>query len=111
MQLQDIEKSAQLAEQKMLQKIIEAKNGFQRKTHRQMAFGRVLRDYYERLRNSDTSTQEYIARSLTALHYVLNWPELVDSQLLIGFVSEIINFVGDVGLGFEFTDVFVDRIM
>lgn len=65
-----------------IQKISIAKNSFQKEKHRQVTFGRVLRDYYERLRNSDTSTQEYIARSLTALHYVLNKPELIDPQLL-----------------------------
>lgn len=96
-------------EEQIAQRIFTVKSGFHKVKDRSSAFNRVLRDYYEHLCNSDSSTQEYIAKSLTTLHSVLNQPELVEQDLLLDYISEVIRFVGNVGLGLEFGQAFIDR--
>src|SRR5436305_7576507 len=82
---------------------------FRQSTDRRNAFERVLRDYYEHLQTAQSAPQEYIAQSLRALHGALNAPELVDQQLLIDFISVIIRFVENAGLGYTFSRAFMDR--
>lgn len=97
--------------QEVDQKIVAVRHGFQRAKSRQTAFGRALRDYDERLRKSESSTREDIEKCLIALHGVLNQPELVEQQLLVDYIKEVLRFVGDVGLGYEFGEAFIDRAM
>jgi tetratricopeptide (TPR) repeat protein len=92
-----------------IQRIGTIKAGFRQTKDRRYALESVLRDYYERLRTAQSTTQEDIARSLNALHQALNEPELVEQQLLINFISEIVRFVENVGLGFAFSKAFMDR--
>jgi tetratricopeptide (TPR) repeat protein len=92
-----------------IQSIHTTKAGFHQAKDRRNAFERVLRDYYERLRTSQSPSQEDIAQSLHALYGALNTPELVDQQLLIGFISVIIRFVEDAGLGYSFSKAFMDK--
>ena len=68
-----------------------------------------MRDYYERLRTSQSPSQEDIAQSLHALYGALNAPELVDQQLLINFISVIIRFVDNAGVGYTFSKAFMDK--
>jgi len=82
-----------------IQSINSTKAGFRQAKDRRNAFERVLRDYYERLRTSQSPSQEDIAQSLHALYGALNTPELVDQQLLINFISVIIRFVENAGVG------------
>lgn len=77
--------------------------------YRKNAFRNVLSEHYVRLRESQTSTRAYIAESLNALHSVLQEPDLVEPDLLVNYITEIIRFVENVGLGFDFGKIFIDR--
>lgn len=68
-----------------------------------------MSDYYERLRISQSLSQEDIAQSLHALYGALNSPELIDQQLLINFISVIIRFVENAGMGFAESKAFMDK--
>jgi tetratricopeptide (TPR) repeat protein len=92
-----------------IQTIHAIKAGFRRAKDRHNAFERVLRDYYERLLNSQSPSQEDIAQSLHALYRALNTPELVDQQLLINFISIIIRFMENAGVGYAFSKAFMDK--
>jgi tetratricopeptide (TPR) repeat protein len=89
------------------EEIQEAKASFRK--YSSGAFERVLSDYYKNLRNAKTSSQEFIANSLTALQGALNQPELIDQVLLIGYISELVRFVENAGFGLEFGKEFIDR--
>jgi len=91
------------------QNIQAKKTDFRQARDRRNAFERVLRDYYERLRTSQSPSQEDIAQSLRALYGALNAPELVDQQLLINFISLIIRFVENAGVGYAFSKAFMDK--
>jgi tetratricopeptide (TPR) repeat protein len=91
------------------QKIHATKAGFRQAKDRRNAFERVLRDYYNRLRTSQSPSQEDIEQSLHALYRALNTPELVDQQLLINFISVIIRFVENAGVGYAFSKAFMDK--
>lgn len=97
--------------QEIAQRVLAIQAGFRNEKGRIDVFERVLRDHYEHLRKSDSESQEYIARSLNVLHDVLKQPERFDLQLLTNYITEIIRFVENVGLGFEFGKAFVDRII
>ncbi len=92
-----------------IQSIHAVKAGFRQAKDRRNAFERVLHDYYERLRTSQSPSQEDVAQSLHALYGALNTPELVDQQLLINFISVIIRFVENAGVGYAFSKAFMDR--
>ncbi len=92
-----------------IQSIHATRAGFHEAKDRRNAFERVLRDYYERLRISRYPSQEDIAQSLHALYGALNTPELIDQQLLIDFISVIIRFVENAGVGYAFSKVFMDK--
>src|SRR5713226_8337841 len=92
-----------------IQRIGTIKAGCQQNKDRHYAIESVLRDHYEHLHSDQSPTQGYIAQSLNALHVAMNEPELVDQQLLINFISEIVRFVENVGLGFAFSKAFMDR--
>jgi hypothetical protein len=92
-----------------IQSIHATKAGFRQAKDRRNAFERVLRDYYERLRTSQSPSQEDIAQSLHALYGALNAPELVEQQLLINFISVIIRFVENAGVGYAFSKAFMDK--
>ncbi len=92
-----------------IQNIYATKAGFRQAKDRRSAFERVLRDYYERLRTSQSPSQEDIAQSLHALYGALNTPELVDQQLLINFISVITRFVENAGVGYAFSKAFMDK--
>src|SRR2546423_3155462 len=92
-----------------IQNIRATKEDFRQAKDRRNAFERVLRDYYERLRTSQSPSQEDIAQSLHALYRALNAPELVDQQLLINFISVIIRFVENAGVGYAFSKAFMDK--
>ncbi len=92
-----------------LQSIHATKAGFRQAKDRRNAFERVLRDYYDRLRTSQSPSQEDIAQSLHALYGALNTPELVDQQLLINFISVITRFVENAGVGYAFSKAFMDK--
>jgi tetratricopeptide (TPR) repeat protein len=111
MAYQKPEKAENSLEQDVMLKIMAVKSNFRKSKDRQIAFERFLRDYYEHLHDSQNTTQEYLARSLTALHRSLDQPDLVEPELLVHYITEIVRFVGDVGLGSEFTEKFVDRAM
>lgn len=95
-------------EQKM-QHMQACKKGVRQFEYRQAAFEHALKDRYRQLSQSQTATKDYIADSLNVLHSVLNQPDLVDQTLLVEYISEIIRFVENVGLGFEFGKAFIDR--
>lgn len=97
--------------QEIVQRILAIQAGFRNEKGRMDIFERVLQDHYEHLRKSDSEAQEYIARSLNVLHDVLKHPECFDQQLLTNYITEIIRFVENVGLGFEFGKAFIDRII
>src|SRR5438105_11750488 len=82
-----------------IQSIHATKADFRQAKDRRNAFERVLRDYYDRLRTSQPPSQEDLAQSLRTLSRALNAPELVDQQLLINFISVIIRFVENAGVG------------
>ena len=92
-----------------IQSIHAIKADFRQAKDRRNAFERVLRDYYERLRTSQSPSQEDIAQSLHALYGALNAPELVDQQLLVNFISVIIRFVENAGVGYAFSKAFMDK--
>ena len=92
-----------------LQSIQATKADFRRAIDRRNAFERVLRDYYGHMCNSQSLSQEEIAQSLHALSGALNAPELVDQQLLIDFISVIIRFVENAGVGYAFSKAFMDK--
>lgn len=92
-----------------IQSINAIKADFRQAKDRRNAFERVLRDYYEHLRISQSPPQEYIAQALPALYGALNTPELVDQQLLIDFISAIIRYVENAGLGYTFSKAFMDK--
>src|SRR5437660_3740659 len=92
-----------------IQSIHATKAGFHQAKDRRNAFERVLRDYYDRLRTSQSPSQEDIAQSLHALYGALNTPELVDQQLLINFISVITRFVENAGVGYAFSKAFMDK--
>ena len=92
-----------------IQSINVIKAGFRQAKDRRNAFERVLRDYYEHLCASQSLPQEYIAQALPALYGALNTPELVDQQLLINFISVIIRFVENAGVGYAFSKAFMDK--
>jgi tetratricopeptide (TPR) repeat protein len=92
-----------------IQSIHATKAGFRQAKDRRNAFERVLRDYYDRLRTSQSPSQEDIVQSLHALYGALNTPELVDQQLLINFISVIIRFVENAGVGYAFSKAFMDK--
>jgi len=92
-----------------IQSIHAIKAGFRQAKDRRNAFERVLRDYYERLRTSQSPSQEDIAQSLHALYGALNAPELVDQQLLLNFIALIIRFVENAGVGYAFSKAFMDK--
>src|SRR6266550_1323327 len=92
-----------------IQSIQATRASFHQAKDRRNAFERVLRDYYERLRTSQSPSQEDIAQSLHALYRALNAPELVDQQLLINFISVIIRFVENAGVGYTFSKAFMDK--
>src|SRR5438270_7708423 len=92
-----------------IQNIAATKADFRQAKDRRNAFERVLRDYYERLRASQSPSQEDIAQSLHALYGALNTPELVDQQLLINFISVITRFVENAGVGYAFSKAFMDK--
>lgn len=92
-----------------IQNIGATKADFRQAKDRRNAFERVLRDYYGRLRNAQSSSQEDIASSLHALYGALHTPELVDQQLLINFISVIIRFVENAGVGYAFSKAFMDK--
>src|SRR6266700_3036606 len=73
------------------------------------AFEIVLRDYYERLRTSQSSTRDLIEKSFPALAGALSQPELVDQALLVNYIAELIRLVENVGLGFTFGQYFIDQ--
>jgi tetratricopeptide (TPR) repeat protein len=93
------------------QRIQDIRSGFRNTKVRRDTCERVLRDHYEHLRNSDLESQEYIARSLNVLNEVLKQPEHFDQKLLTDYITEVIRFVRNTGLGFEFGKVFIDRLM
>src|SRR5207244_9830882 len=66
------------------------------------------RDYYEMLHASQSPTKDLIEKSLTALSGALKQQGL-DQTLLINYIAEIIRFVENVGLGFEFGREYIDR--
>src|SRR5439155_7470615 len=72
------------------------------------SFEIVLRDYYEMLHTSQSPTKDLIEKSLTALSGALKQQGL-DQTLLINYIAEIIRFVENVGLGFEFGREYIDR--
>src|SRR6266699_3772874 len=92
-----------------IQNIAATKEDFRQAKDRRNAFERVLRDYYGRLRTSQSPSQEEIAQSLHALYGALNTPELVDQQLLIDFISVITRFVENAGVGYAFSKAFMDK--
>ena len=92
-----------------IQGIQATKAGFRQARDRRNAFERVLHDYYDRLRAAQSPSQEDIAQSLHALYGALNTPELVDQQLLVNFISVIIRFVENAGVGYAFSKAFMDR--
>src|ERR1051326_8460702 len=92
-----------------IQSINAIKADFRQAKDRRNAFERVLRDYYEHFCISQPPSQEYIAQALPALYGALNTPELVDQQLLINFISAIIRFVENAGLGYTFSKAFMDK--
>ncbi len=61
------------------------------------------------MRPIDAWPQEDIVQSLHALYGALNTPELVDQQLLINFISVIIRFVENAGMGYAFSKAFMDK--
>src|SRR5258708_6349353 len=97
------------AVEQKLQSIQATKAGFRQAKDRRNAFERVLRDYYERLRPPHSPSQEDIAQSLHALSGALNTPQLVDQQLLIDFISVIVRFVENAGVGYAFSKAFMDK--
>src|SRR5438874_13473771 len=92
-----------------IQSIHTTKANFRQARDRRNAFERVLRDYYERLRTSQSPSQEDIAQSLRTLSQALDAPELVDQQLLINFISVIVRFVENAGVGYAFSKAFMDK--
>ncbi len=92
-----------------IQNIGATKADFRQAKDRRNAFERVLRDYYDRLRTSQSPSQQDVAQSLHALYGALNSPELVDQQLLINFISVITRFVENAGVGYTFSKAFMDR--
>lgn len=92
-----------------IQSIHAIKADFSQAKDRRNAFERVLYDYYERLRTSQSPSEEDIAQSLHALYGALNASELVDQQLLINFISVIIRFVENAGVGYAFSKAFMDK--
>jgi tetratricopeptide (TPR) repeat protein len=92
-----------------IQNIYATKADFHQAKDRRNAFERVLRDYYDRLRSSQSPSQEDIAPSLHALYGALNTPELVDQQLLINFIAVITRFVESAGVGYAFSKAFMDK--
>jgi len=92
-----------------IQNIHATKADFRQAKDRRNAFERVLRDYYDRVRTSQSPSQEDIAQSLHALYGALNTPELVDQQLLINFISVITRFVENAGVGYAFSKAFMDK--
>ena len=92
-----------------IQSIQTTKADFRQAKDRRNAFERVLRDYYNRLRTSQTPSQADIAQSLHALYGALNTPELVDQQLLVDFISVITRFVENAGVGYAFSKAFMDK--
>jgi tetratricopeptide (TPR) repeat protein len=93
------------------QRILAIQAGFQNKEDRRNALERVVCDHYEHLRSSSSASQEYIARSLNVLNDVLKYPKQIEQKLFTHYIAEILRFVGNVGLGFEFGEAFIDRIM
>jgi hypothetical protein len=92
-----------------IQSIHATKAGFRQPRDRRNAFERVLQNYYQRLSTSQTPSQEDIAQSLHALYGALNTPEPVDQHLLINFISLIIRFVENAGVGYAFSKAFMDK--
>jgi tetratricopeptide (TPR) repeat protein len=101
----------QTSKQTLTDDIDTVQRRFRKNTYRRNAFESVLRDYYEHLHKRGTTTQDYIAKALGTLHMVLNQPTLVSRRVLIDCTTEILRFVGEVGLGVEFAEQFVDRII
>lgn len=92
-----------------IQRINTIKQDFRQPRERRYAFESFLRDHYHHLQADQSPSQEYIAQSLNALHSALNEPELVEQQLLINFISAIIRYVENAGLGYTFSKAFMDR--
>ena len=92
-----------------IQNIDATKADFRQAKDRRNAFERVLRDYYDRLRTSQSPSQQDIAQSLHALYGALNTSELVDQQLLINFISVITRFVENAGVGYAYSKAFMDK--
>lgn len=92
-----------------IQNIAATKEDFRQAKDRRNAFERVLRDYYDRLRTSQSPSREDIAQSLHALYGALNTSELVDQQLLINFIAVITRFVESAGVGYAFSKAFMDK--
>ena len=89
--------------------IRQTRNGYRMFPGKARSFEMVLRDYYEKLHASQSPTRDFIEKSFTALSGALNQPGLVDQTLLINYIGEIVRFVENVGLGFEFGREFIDR--
>lgn len=95
--------------QAKLERIRHMKQDVRSPDYRKKAFYNVLNEHYIQLRQSQTSTREYIAESLNALQSVLQEPELVETDLLVNYIAEIIRLVENVGLGFDFGKTFIDQ--
>ena len=89
--------------------IRQTRTGYRMFPGKSRSFEMVLRDYYGKLHASQSPTRDFIEKSFTALSGALNQPGLVDQTLLINYIAEIVRFVENVGLGFEFGREFIDR--
>ncbi|GAC1465610.1 MAG: hypothetical protein PVSMB5_07550 [Ktedonobacteraceae bacterium] len=100
-----------LVDQSIAEKILAVRSGFRSRKEKRNVYERVLYEHYAHLRSVDSESQEYIMHSLSVLHEVLKDFDAFDQKLLTNYISEIIRFVRNTGLGIEFGTAFIDRIM
>ena len=106
-----METTTQAYLEQKFERIQTVKQQLQSLENRQRAFQRFLYERYTQLQQAQSSTEDYIATSFTALYSVLQQPELVERTFLVSYVSEIMRLVENAGLGFQFGKVFIDRVI
>ncbi len=101
--------SQEQAAQQLLQEIYDRQASYSSVETRKPAFESVLNERLAQLHNTNSSSQIHEDLLLPPLEQILKQPKLVKLDLLVAYMSEIVRFVENIGLGLKFVQEYLDK--
>src|SRR5260221_5917071 len=93
----------------LLQEIYQRQASYSSVETRKPAFESVLSERLAQLHDTNSSSQIHEDLLLPPLEQILKQPRLVKLDLLVAYMSEILRFVENIGLGLKFVQEYLDR--